>query len=109
MIFQSVESMQPVVNVVNETAAALDDKGHTTVELICTNDMMDAILDRFGKDVTTEIHDEEHFSSEVDVVVSNVFFAWVFGFNGEVIINGPADVRQQYSEMVRKAVETIDT
>jgi hypothetical protein len=26
---------------------------YTTVDLICKNDLMDAILDKFGKDVTT--------------------------------------------------------
>ena len=32
MVFQSVESMQPVVNVVNEAAAALNDKDRTIRE-----------------------------------------------------------------------------
>ena len=80
---------------------------HTTVELICANDMMDAILDKFGKDVITDSYDEEHFSVEVDVVVSNVFFAWVFGFGGDVIIDGPKEVKEQYIKMVQKVMKGL--
>ena len=82
---------------------------HTTVELICANDMMDAILDKFGKNVTTDSYDEEHFRVEVDVVVSNVFFAWVFGFGGDVVINGPADVKEEYKQLVQKAADSLQT
>ncbi len=76
---------------------------HTKVDLICSNHVMDAILDKFGKDVTTYYYDMENFSVEVDVVVSNVFFSWVFGFGGDVVINGPAEVKKQYKEMVQQA------
>ena len=80
---------------------------HTTVDLICLNDVMDAILDKFGKDAPTYAYDIEHFRAEVDVVVSNVFFSWVFGFGGAVVINGPADVKEKYKDMVLKAAEKL--
>jgi len=73
----------------------------TTVDLICKNDVMDAILDKFGKDVTTYCYDMENFRAEVDVVPSTVFYSWVFGFGGDVVINGPVDVKNHYVEMVR--------
>ena len=78
---------------------------HTTVDLICANDVMDAILDKFGKDVITYCYDMENFRAEVDVVVSNVFFSWVFGFGGQVVINGPADVKAQYKKMLQNVIE----
>ena len=80
---------------------------YTTVDLICSNDVMDAILDKFGKDVTTYCYDMENFRAEVDVVPSTVFYSWVFGFGGNVVINGPADVKEQYKEMVQKVVEAM--
>ncbi len=76
---------------------------YTTVDLICSNDVMDAILDKFGKDVKTYCYDMNNFRVEADVVISNVFFSWVFGFGGEVIINGPEEVEEQYKEMVLRA------
>ncbi len=80
---------------------------HTKVDLICANDVMDAMLDKFGKDVTTYAYDMENFRAEVEVAVSNVFFSWVFGFGGKVRINGPAEVKEQSKEMVLKAAEEL--
>ena len=80
----------------------------TTVDLICKNDLMDAILDKFGKDVTTYAYDMENFRVEADVVPSSVFYSWVFGFGGDVVINGPGDVKEQYKEMVLKVAEGLE-
>ena len=82
---------------------------YTTVDLICSNDVMDAILDKFGKDVTTYAYDMENFRAEVDVVPSNVFYSWVFGFGGNVTINSPAKIRDEYNAMVKKAANAIQT
>ncbi len=76
----------------------------TPIELICSNDVMDAILDKFGKNVMTYDYDEDHFCAMVDVAVSNVFFSWVFGFGGKVRINSPVEVKDQYIAMVDKAI-----
>ena len=80
---------------------------HTKVELICANEVMDAMLDKFGKDVTTYAYDMENFRAEVEVAVSNVFFSWVFGFGGKVRIYSPAEVKEKYKEMVLKASEGL--
>ena len=81
---------------------------HQTVDLICSNDVMDAILDKFGMDVTTYCYDMENFRAVVEVVPSNVFYSWVFGFGGKVQINGPEDVKEKYKEMVLKAAEGLE-
>jgi len=80
---------------------------YTTVDLICANDLMDAILAKFGKDVTTYAYDMENFRVEADVVPGTVFYSWVFGFGGKVVINGPVDIKEQYKEMVLKAAEGL--
>ena len=49
----------------------------------------------------------ESFRVETDVVPGTVFYSWVFGFGGKVVINGPADVKEQYKEMVLKAAERL--
>jgi hypothetical protein len=73
------------------------------VELICDNELMDAIIDRFGKNVKTCRVDDEHFETDIVVAVNNVFFGWIFGFDGKVKINKPETVKRQYTEMIRKA------
>lgn len=77
---------------------------HEEVELICSNDLMDAIIDRFGDDVTTYANDMESFRAVVNVAVSHVFYSWVFGFGGKVKIKGPIYVREQYKKMLLEAV-----
>ena len=80
---------------------------YTMVDLICANDLMDAILDKFGKDVTTYCYDMENFRAEVEVVPSKVFFSWVFGFEGKVVIKGPAEVKEEYKNMVLQTAEKL--
>ena len=80
----------------------------TTVELICKNDLMDTILDKFGKDVTTYCYDMENFRAEVDAIVSSVFFSWVFGFGGDAVMNGTTEVKEHYKEMVPKVFSHLE-
>lgn len=81
---------------------------HVEVELICSNDVMDLIIDRFGEDVTTYAYDLESFRAVVDIAVSHIFYGWVFGFGGKVKIKGPVEVKAAYEEMVKAAVNGID-
>ena len=78
---------------------------HEEVELICDNDVMDAIIDRFGEDVTTYANDMSSFRSGVNIAISHVFYSWVFGFGGKVRIKGPENIKAEYEEMLHKAVE----
>lgn len=75
-----------------------------TVELLCENDVMDPIVDRFGEDVEIQAEDSGHFLVRAQVSVSRTFFAWVFQFCGKVQILGPASVKGQYQEMLGMAL-----
>ena len=77
------------------------------VELICDNDLMDAITDKFGKDVDVSDYDEESFKVDVTTSVGNVFYSWIFGFGGRAYINGPEDVKCEYAKMVAAAVDKL--
>lgn len=81
---------------------------HEEVELICANELMDAIIDRFGEEVVTYAHDMESFRAVVDVAVSHVFYSWVFGFCGKVKIKRPEIVKNKYYEMVRFAYDDLE-
>jgi predicted DNA-binding transcriptional regulator YafY len=77
---------------------------HTDVELICDNDVMDSIIDKFGTGIKTSRVDKEHFKAIVNVAVNHVFFAWVFGFCGKVRINEPYTVRTHYCKMLEDSI-----
>lgn len=70
------------------------------VKLICSNSVMDAIIDRFGEEVETYAFDMDNFRADVEVAVNDVFFAWIFGFKGSVQIKAPKDVKEGYIKMV---------
>ena len=71
-----------------------------TVTLLCDNSVMKDIVDRFGEDVNTRPQDAASFIAEVDVSVSQTFFAWVFSFAGKVKITGPSQVEQAFMKQI---------
>lgn len=74
------------------------------VELLCTNRLANAIIDRFGKSVALNEVDDNHFTVNVEVCASPTFYRWVFGWQGEMKILGPMTVAEEYREMCKKAL-----
>ena len=70
-----------------------------TVELLCDNETMRSVIDRFGEDAATETVDQGHFKVTVEVAPSPPFFAWVFTFCGRIRILGPAEVLDEMRGM----------
>ena len=73
------------------------------VTLLCDNDTMDSMVDRFGEKVKTEPIDDEHFRLKAEVADSHVFYAWIFGFEGKVIIEAPKEMKTAYLNMLDAA------
>lgn len=65
------------------------DAGTVTVKLCCENDMMKAIIDRFGEQVQTERSGTKHFMATVTVAPGPTFFAWIFNYAGKLRIVFP--------------------
>lgn len=70
-----------------------------TVELLCDNEVMRSVIDRFGENVQTETVDEQHFRATVEVAPSPPFFSWVFTFSGKIRIVSPAAVLEEMQDM----------
>ena len=70
-----------------------------TVELLCDNEIMRSVIDRFGENVQTETVDEQHFRATVEVAPSPPFFSWVFTFSGKIRIVSPAAVLEEMRDM----------
>ena len=78
-----------------------------TVELLCDNGMMNAVVDKFGKKVTTGIADDEHFTVSVEVSVGSTFFSWVFNYAGKIRILSPQSVADKYRAHLEKAAKSL--
>lgn len=70
-----------------------------TVKLLCDNEVMRSVIDRFGENVRTETVDEQHFRATVEVAPSPPFFSWVFTFSGKIRIISPAAVLEEMRDM----------
>lgn len=73
-----------------------------TVELKCTNDLMDVIVDRFGENVNTMELGSNCFKAIVDISISPTFYGWVFGFGSKMSILAPAEVKGEYIKMAKQ-------
>ena len=83
----------------SEKAFQLFDGERTTVELLCHEDAMNSVIDHFGEQAKTKPVDDTLFLLTAEVSLSPTFFAWVFQFGGEIILQGPEEAVYTYQEM----------
>ena len=72
------------------------------VVLLCQNEMMNTIIDRFGIGVNAEIMDRNRFKATVTVHLSNNFFGWLCALAGKVKLIAPQTAVDQLHELVQK-------
>jgi len=70
-----------------------------TVKLRFKNHLVGAVLDRFGRDTIVIKDGDEHFIVNVNVVASQHFLAWVFGFGTDAEILSPENVRNEMKKI----------
>ncbi len=70
------------------------------VTMIVENKMIDAMIDKFGKDVWMTKEDKDHVRVLANVSVSPQFFAWVFGLGSAITITQPENVVKQMKDML---------
>ena len=79
-----------------------------TVTMKFRVNMLNAVIDRFGRDVFITPVDKEHFQISVPVAISQQFYGWVFGLGNYVTIVAPEHIREEMVKMlesVRKRYE----
>ncbi len=78
------------------------------VEMVFHNSMMDAVIDKFGKDVWVSTVDQDHFRVTVSVAVSPQFYAWVFGLGNLVQIVSPAEVKKDFCRTMTEVLQNYE-
>lgn len=73
------------------------------IELICHNEILEVILDRFGEKVKIQKFDDEHFLLKTNAVVSDGLTKWVIQFGSKIKVKAPNDLLYE----VRKKAEEI--
>ena len=75
------------------------------VKLLCDNSLMKAIIDRFGEDVETHLHDDNSFSVVAEISASATFYSWVFTYGGKMKIVEPKVIRDEYERRLNEALK----
>ena len=72
------------------------------VWLKCENSAAGIISDRFGSDLRFIKADDKHFKVRVNVIVSPLFFSWVVGMNGKIVIDSPESTVAEFRSLIKK-------
>ena len=75
------------------------------VTLRCKANVLNAVKDRFGADISVvPDFSQEFFTVQVLVSVSPQFYAWVFGFGQDMEIVHPVEVRKEYKTQLEQTL-----
>lgn len=72
------------------------------ITLLCENELMTYVIDRFGESVPVTPADEDHFSATVKVSLSQTFYGWVFSFGGRMKIQSPQEAVDGFQNLLQK-------
>ena len=94
-------------NITHQKAKVFDMYGgrEYTVRIRFRNELADAVVDQFGKDVGMFPVDEEHFIIQVPVEISPPFFAWIATFGRRVKLLGPEPVVEKMRDFLQRSMD----
>ena len=75
------------------------------VKLICELDILEQIVDRFGKKAHLTAVDSEHFAAEIEVAISDGFVSWVMQFGNKIKVAEPESLAQKIKEKAQSIAD----
>ena len=77
------------------------------VKLRFDNSLINAVIDRFGRQIMLVPDGSEHFTVKVPVRTSSPspFFGWLFQFGTQAQILAPETLRKEYVDMLGKTAK----
>lgn len=70
------------------------------VELRCANDILEAVVDKFGTDMEFCCHDENGFTVRSRICVSDGLMEWLLQYGGRITVQAPESLRRAMMEKV---------
>ena len=67
-------------------------------------DMVGALIDRFGQDLTVMAKDSDHFIAYVDVAVSSHFVGWIIALGDGIQITAPESIVSMMRDTTRRLI-----
>ena len=78
------------------------------VKIQFANKLIGVVIDRFGQDIMIMSKDNEHSVTRVQVNVSTQFYGWLAALGNSVRVISPENVRKEYRDFLRKALENYE-
>lgn len=78
------------------------------VQLEFDNSLVNAVIDRFGKEIMIGKSDDEHFTIWIKVAVSSTFYAWLSQFGNKVKVCSPQTVVNQYKNCLKEIISVYE-
>jgi len=75
-----------------------------TVKMRFHRELINVVVDRFGKDTMLIPDGDDHFTFTVSVAVSPMFLSWVIGFGGKAKVLYPDSVAEACKDLCRQAL-----
>ena len=88
----------------SQKAKVFDMFGGKAYNVRFRNELADAVIDQFGKDIQMFAVDAEHFTITAPIEVSPTFFAWIATFGRRVKILGPEPVVEKMRDFLQRSL-----
>ena len=74
------------------------------VTLCCDYRIIGKVIDRFGSDIVINPISDNEFEITETVAVGSTFFSWLFNYAGKIKIVAPAEVKNEFMELISKFI-----
>lgn len=71
------------------------------------NSLINAVIDRFGKDAYIKSHDEHSFTVRARIKPEAPFYGWLFQFGKKAAVLSPASVKKEYYSMLNDVINSL--
>lgn len=88
--FDAVDYASKVFNMFSGTSES--------VELLCENDILEQILDRFGENVTLRKSKDEHFILREEMCINDGLASWIMQFGDKIKVVYPESLKNMVTE-----------
>lgn len=72
------------------------------IELVCKNELIEPILDRFGEDVHITRFGDDRFILSAEVAVGEGLLAWIMQFGAKIQIRSPETLRSMLTDKIKE-------
>lgn len=96
-----------VARYTREVFRMYDNQEVQEVTLVCDNDVMKGVIDKFGLDIPVRKVDDDHFRTRVTVCTSPTFYSWVFQWCGKIRVEAPSHAVEEYRAMCLGGLESL--